>query len=117
MLKSFIAKEQGIAATEKNVPNRRVFFEVPNLLLEIGMKVITSCVTDQARTSAIAAIRRATVGHKKQNAIRVTMDQPRNRGMGILAARVRHFPGCRASFFDPRNDLPANRAIFIRRIN
>ena len=37
--------------------------------------------------------------------------------MRIFAARIAHFPRRGVRFLDARNDLPADRAIFIRRIN
>src|SRR5690348_12735041 len=45
------------------------------------------------------------------------MNQARNWRMGILAARIGHFPGSGVGFFDARNDLPANGTIFISRID
>ncbi len=45
------------------------------------------------------------------------MHQAGHGRMRILAARVAHFPGRRVRFLDARDDLPANRAILVRRIN
>ncbi len=45
------------------------------------------------------------------------MHQARHGGVAVLAARIAHFPRSRPGFFDARDDLAANRAIFIGRIN
>ena len=91
--------------------------DVLDLPVELGMKIVAAGVADQPRARAITAIRRATVGHQKQHAVGIAMHQSGHRRMRIFAARIAHFPRRGVRFLDARDDLPADRAILIRRVN
>jgi hypothetical protein len=45
------------------------------------------------------------------------MDQSRDRGVLVLSARVGQFPGRGMNLLNARDDLAANRAILVRRVN
>ena len=45
------------------------------------------------------------------------MHEARNRRVRVFATRIAHFPRRNVSFFNARDNLPANRTILIARIN
>ena len=81
------------------------------------MEIVTAGVADQPRARAITAIARAAVRHQKQHAVGIAMDQSGHGRVGILAARVAHFPRRGVRFGDLGNDLQPHRTMFVRRIN
>ena len=106
-------KNQRVAAAQEDVAHFGVLFEITECFLEIGVQFLFADAADDAAARAIAAIRCATVGHEKQNAVRIAMDQARHRHVRIFAARVGHVVRRRPGFFDPRNHLAPDRIVRI----
>ncbi len=90
-----------------------MLFEIAERFLEIGVQFLFAHAADDATARAVAAVRCATIGHQKQNPVRIAMDQTRNWHVRIFAARVGHVVRRRPCFFDTRNDLTPNRIIRI----
>ena len=112
-----IAQQQRVAAAQQHVADFRMLRDVCDLPVEFGMEIVAAGVADQPRARAITAIRGAAVGDQEQHAVGIAMHEAGHGRMRIFAARVAHFPRRGVRFLDARNDLPADRAIFIRRIN
>src|SRR3569833_2358955 len=91
--------------------------DVFDLFVELGMKIVTGRVAHEPRTRAITAIRRATVRYQKQHAVGVAMHESRHWRVRIFPARVAHFPGRRMRLLNARDDLPADRTVFVRGID
>ena len=81
------------------------------------MEIVAAGVAHQPRPRAIPAIGRAPVRHQEQHPVRIPVHQPGHRRMRVLAARVAHLPRRHVRFLDPRDDLPANRAVLVGRVN
>ena len=90
-----------------------MLFEITKRFLEIGVQFLFADAADDAAARAIAAITRATIGHEKQNAIRITMHQSRHRHVRIFTARIGHVVRRRPGLFDPRDDLAPDRIVRI----
>src|SRR5207244_8377172 len=75
MVQFFIAEKQRVASAEQDISDRWGVANVSNLFVETRMKIVAAGITNQARTRAIAAIRRATIGNQEQHAIGVAMHQ------------------------------------------
>ena len=91
--------------------------DVINLPVELGVEIVAAGVADQPRTRAVPAIRGAPVRHQEQHPVGVSVHQPGHGRMRILAAGVAHLPGRDMGLLDPRDDLPADRAVLVRRVN
>jgi hypothetical protein len=91
--------------------------DVGDLLVEFGMKIVAAGVADEPRARAVTAIRGAAVGDEEQHAVGIAMHEAGHGRMRIFAARVAHFPRRGVRFLDARNDLPADGAMLIRRVN
>ncbi len=115
--KFIVAQEQWVAAAEEDVADRGRAADVINLFGEFGMKIVAAGVADEARAGAIPAVAGATVGDEEEHAVGVAMDETGDGRMGIFTAGVGHFPGGGIGFFDAGDDLPADGAIFVRRVN
>ena len=109
-----VAEEQGITAAQQHIADDRGLTDVGDLLREIRVKIIAGGIAHETRSRAVTTVSRATIGHQKQDAIRVPMHQPWNGRVRILAARIRHFPWRGMRLFQARDHLPANRAVLIR---
>ena len=72
---------------------------------------------DHAAARAVAAVTGAAVGDEEEDAVGVTVDQTGNWHMTVLAARVRHFAGGDDRFAGQRDDLAADRAVGVVRLN
>ena len=112
-----IAEKQRVTAGEKHVAHFGVFFEITKRGFEFGVQFLFAHSADDPAPGTIAAVARATIGHEKQDAIGITMDQTRDRHVRIFAARVRHVVGRRPGLLDPRDDLAPDRAIGIVRLD
>ncbi len=117
ILELFIAEQQRIAATKQHIADGGGPGDVVDLPVELRMEIVAGGVADQTRPGAIPAVRRAAVGDQKQHAVGIAMHQTRHGRMGVLAARIAHFPGGGMGFLQPRNDLAADGAILVRRID
>ncbi len=106
-------KEKRVAAGKKDVAHFGVFFEIFERGFELGVEFLFADATDDTGAGAIAAVARATIGHEKEDAIGVTMDEAGHRHVRIFPARVRHVVRRRPGFLDPRDDLTPDRAIRI----
>src|ERR1043166_3487734 len=109
-----VAEQQRVAAAEQHVTYCRCAADIINLLIEVRVKIVSTRIADQSRAGTIPAIRRATVGHKEQYPIRITMHQTRHGRMRVFPARVTHLPRRRVRFLHARNYLPADGTILIR---
>ena len=112
-----VAQQQRVAAAQQHVADFRMRGDVGDLLVEFGMKIVAAGVADEPRARAVTAIRGAAVGDQKQHAVGIAMHEAGHGRMRILAARVAHLPRRGVGFLDVRNDLQADRAMFVRRIN
>ena len=117
ILQLFIAEQQRVAAAQQDVAHFGMLRDVGNLFVELRMEVVAGGVADEPGTGAIPAICRAPVGDEKQDAVGIAMDKAGHGRMGIFAARIAHFPDGGVGFLDARNDLAADGAVLIRRIN
>ncbi len=108
-----ITEKKRVAAREEHVTHFGVFFEILEGGFKLGVQFLFAHPADDATARAIAAVARATIGHEKEDAIRITMDQPRHRHVRIFPARVRHVVGRSPGLLDPRDDLAADRAVGI----
>ena len=108
-----VAEEQRVAAGKQHVAHFGVFFEIFEGGFKLGVQFLFAHAADDAGAGAIAAVARATIGHEKQHAIRIAMDEPGHRHVRVFAARVRHVVGRGPGFLDPRDDLPPDRAVRI----
>ena len=103
-----VPEEAIVTLLEGNTP----LVPLPRLAGELG-----GWVTNNAGTGTISTIRCALRGDQHQHPVRVTMHQAGHGRMRILAARVAHLPGGGVGFLDARDDLLADGAVFIRRVN
>jgi len=104
-----------IATREENVTDLRVRLDVGQRLFpQAGRElVLAASLSDHARPSAVAAVRRTGAGHEKQHPIGITVHQTRNRGIVIFAERVVSFTG-RADVLTAHRDVRA--AYWIQRV-
>lgn len=112
-----IAEKQRIAAAQENVADFRVLTDIVQLIRKTRMEIVSARIADQPRTRAITAIGRAAVGDQEQHAVGIPMHQARHRRVRVFAARIGHFPRCRVGLLQPRDDLPTDGTMFIRRID
>ena len=117
VLQLFVAEQQRVPAAEQHVAHFRVLADVLYLAIELRVKIVARRIAHESRPGAITAVCRAAVGDEEEHPVRIAMHQSGHRRMRIFAARIAHFPWRVVCFFDPRNDLPADGAVFIRRIN
>src|SRR6476646_917209 len=80
-------------------------------MFDISMQLKNTDATDDAAAGPITSIAGATFGHQEQDAVRITMDQPRDWHGRIFAARVGQVVWRSPGFFDPRNDLAPDRVV------
>ena len=117
MFQLLVAEQQRVAAAQQHVAHLRMAADVLDLPVELGMEIVAAGVAHQPRPRAIPAIRRAPVRHQEQHPVGITVHQARHRRMRVLAARVAHLPRRDVRFLDARDDLPANRAVLVGRVN
>lgn len=90
-----------------------MLLEVLESGLPLGFQVLLPHPRDDPRASAVAAIGGAAIGHEKEDAVWITVNETRHGHVGVLATGVRHFLGGVPAFLDARNDLAADRAVGI----
>ena len=117
MFQPFVAEQERVAAAQEHVPHLRVVADVLDLAVELGVKIVSARIAHEPRAGAVTAVGRATVRHQKQYAVGVAMHESGHRRMRILAARVAHFPRRGVHFLDAGNHLPADRTVFVRRVD
>ena len=83
------------------------------LTLVIGLESITGRIAYQSGSSAVAAISRASIGHKKKDAIGIAMHQTRYGGMAIFPAWIAQIRGMGKGLLDPWNHLSPDGAVRI----
>ena len=108
-----VGEEEWVSAGKKDITHLRGSSEILDGLVPLGFEFLVRNTGNNTGTSAVAAVGCAAVGDEKKNAIGVTVDESRNRHVGILATRVGHFRRVSVGFFNARDDLPADRAIGI----
>ena len=74
-------------------------------------------VADDARPRAVAAVAGALGGDQHQDAVRVAMDEPRDRGVAVLRERVLHHRGEGMRLAAARDDLAADRVVRVLRVD
>ena len=74
-----VTENKRVTAAQKHVAHFGVLLEIMKRLPEIGVELLFPHPTHNARASAIATIRCATIGHQKQNPVWITMHESRNR--------------------------------------
>ena len=92
-------------------------FQVLVGFLEVGVQLLFTHATDDAASRAVTAIGCAPIGDQKEHAIRISMDQTRDRHVGIFAARIGHFERGPVGLLDPRNHLATDRTVRIFRVD
>ena len=112
-----IGEEQRVAAGQEHVADLGVFLQVVDRAVEIEFELLLAHATDDAAARAVAAIGGAPVGDEKEHAVGITMDQPGHGHVMVLAARVGQVGRFVGHLLDARNDLTADRAIGIERID
>src|SRR4051794_14076658 len=90
-----------------------MLFQITKRLVEIGVQFLFANAADDAAPGAISAVARATIGHQKQHAVWIAMDQPRHRHMRVFATRIRHVVRRRPCLLYSRNYLPPDRIVRI----
>ena len=103
-----ITQKQRIAAAQKNVSNFGMLANVFQLPFQFGVKAVSGGIADHAGSSAVSAIRGASVGNQKENSVGITVDDAGNRRIAVFPARIGHFPIGGFGFVDFRNDLLPN---------
>ena len=85
-----VADGQRIAAREQHVAHLGVDFEIGQRLVPLagGELVFAARIADDARARAIAAVGRAGSGGQEQHPVGITMDQPGNHRVVVLAERI-----------------------------
>ena len=91
--------------------------DVVELLVVLRMKVVARRIAHEARAGAVAAVAGATIRDEEEHAVRVAMHQAGHGRVRVLAARIAHLPGRGVRLFDAWNDLAADGAILVRRID
>ena len=94
-----------------------MLFDILQTGFELGVKVIGLRVRDQAAARAITAVGGAAVGDQEEHAIRVAVDDTRDRHRALFADRVLGFTRSNVGFLDARDDLPAHRAVRVLRVD
>ena len=102
---------QAVAAGDEDVPDLRRSAQILELRLVVLAVEVLGRVTDDPRPSAVAAIARALGRDQHQDAVRVAMDEARDRGVAVLGERVLHHAGEGAVLAGGRDDLQADGVV------
>ena len=94
-----------------------MFFQVGVDFLEVGLEFLIADPADHAAARAVAAVAGAAVGDEEEDTVGVAVDQAGHRHMSVLAARVGHFTGGDDRFAGQRDDLAADRAVGVIRLD
>src|SRR5208282_1546445 len=89
--KLVVRQEQSISSGKQDVANFSVRFQIAISFLEIGVKFLFANAAHDATSCAVPAVGCASISYEKQNAIRVAVNESRDRHVGIFPARVCHF--------------------------
>jgi len=106
-----VREQQGVTAGEQDVADFRCVFEILEGCFPLGFKFLVGYTGDHSTAGAVATVGGTAVGDEKENAVWVAVDEPGDGHVGILAAGVAHFRGVGERFFDPGDDLSADRAV------
>ena len=112
-----VGQQQRVAAGQQHVADLGVLLDVLQARLELGMEIVGLGVGHQTAARAITAIRGATVGDQEQHAVRVAMDDARDGHGAFFADRILGLADGDIGLLDARDDLTADRAIRILRID
>ena len=112
-----VGQQQRVAAGEQDVADLGMLFDVLQPGLELRMEVIRLGVGDQAAARAITAIGSAPVGDQEQDAVRITVDDAGDGHGAFFADRILGFAGGDIGLLDPRDDLTADRAVRVLRVD
>jgi hypothetical protein len=102
---------------KEHVAHFGVLLQVIDGAVEIEFEFLFAHAADDAAARAVAAIGGAPVGDEKEDAVGIAMHQPRHGHVVILAARIGHVGRLVGHLLDARDDLAADRAIGIERID
>ena len=112
-----IGKQQRVAAGEKHVADFGMLLQVIDGAVEIEFEFLFAHAADDAAARAVAAIGGAAVGDEKEDAVGIAMDEAGHGHVVIFAARIGHVGRRVGHLLDARDDLAADRAIGIERID
>ena len=116
-LQDVLRQRQWIAAGEQYVADFGRGGDVVQLLLVGGGVEHHVAIADQTAARAKAAVAGALRRQQHQDAVGIAMDQPGDRGMGVLAERVGHFRVERDQFLRGGDHLPPDGTIRIVRVH
>src|SRR6185503_7691056 len=68
IIQSLIAEQERIASAQQHISHRGRAPDIFYLFVEFWNEIISACVADQTRTSAVSAIAGAPIRDQKQNA-------------------------------------------------
>ena len=94
-----------------------MLLQIGDGLIEVGLEFLLTRTADHTRTRAIAAVGGTAVGHQEKDAVGVAVDESRHGHVGVLAAGIGHLLRGDTSLPDLGNDLPADRAGRIFRLD
>src|SRR5207248_9589827 len=100
-----VAEDECVAAAQKDIAHFGVLLEIAERFFEIRVQFLLTDAADHPTARAISAVTSAAIRHEKENPIRISMDQTRQRHMRVFAAWVSHVVLRCPRFFDPWNDL------------
>ena len=101
------------STAEENIADLLVLANIGYLALVIGLESITGRIAYQSGSSAVAAISRASIGHKKKDAIGIAMHQTGDGEWLSSPHGSLRSEGWVVGLFDPWNHLSPDGAVGI----
>src|SRR5207248_11325571 len=83
-----VAEDECVAAAQKDIAHFGVLLEIAERFFEIRVQFLLTDAADHPTARAISTVTSAAIRHEKENPIRRSMDQTRQRHMLVLAAWV-----------------------------
>ena len=112
-----VGEKERVTAGEEDVADFSVRGEVFVDRLEVGLEFLLAHSADHAAARAVAAVAGASVGDEEEDAVGITVYESGHGHVRVLAAGVGHFAGGDDGFAGARDDLAADRAVGVVRLD
>ena len=110
-------ERQAVAAGDEHVADLRRPAQVLELRLVVAAVEVLGRVADDPRPRAVAAVARALGRDQHQDAVRVAVDEARDRRVAVLGERVLHHRREGLLLAAERDDLAADRVVRVVRVD
>ena len=112
-----IREKERVTTGEEDIAHLRSIFEILNGLVPLGFQFLVRNSGDDTGPGAIAAVGSAAVGDEEKDAIGVSVNESGDRHVGVFTTRIRHLRGIGVGFLDAWDNLTADGAVRIGRVD